>query len=217
MFYLIDPIVAATAIGARCGSAPDPADEGLLNILSLLTPRVEDAMNVASLVYGETTDAFSLNRLLVNSRTASNAPVELRLANGYLDAAVPVVVTGPDGVEVDPTTYKVDRRYGMVSLTKFDIGEYSVVYTAGFHPVPVDPENPDAPRVLQNTPDWIKGLVVTMLILWYRTMVMAPKAPQGFRFDAIIQPILRDLAQRVVGRYNRPRQLVEFDEGALVE
>lgn len=211
MFYLIDPIVAATAIGARCGSQPDPADEGLLNILSLLTPRVEDAMNVASLLYGESTDTFTLNRLLINSRIASGSPIELRLANGYLDAAVPVAIIGPDGLEVDPSTYTVDRRLGMVSLNSdFQQGEYNVVYSAGFRPTAVDPEAPDAPRVLQNVPDWIKGLLVTMLTLWYRTTVLSPKIPVGYRFDAIVAPLFRDLAVRVTNRYNRPRQLVEF-------
>lgn len=222
MAYLIDPSDAALAIGAQCAGKITSDNEQMLSILGLLLPRIEDAMNVASLVYGETTDIFSLDSptpafLQSNAKAGAGGSsmwrgVVLRLSNGYVhrDTDNPITITGPDNNVV--TAFKADLRYGLITLPlPWHGGEYTVTYRAGLKIAPVDPQaSPPPVPVFEDVPEWLRGLTVAFLILWYRTSLLTPKTPVGFRFGELIAPLRHEIYARVYERYQRPRSNLYF-------
>lgn len=206
MAYLIDPAKVALAIGARCAGNITSDNEQMLQLLDMLLPRIEDAMNVGYLTYGESTDTFALE--LPRTGNVKRKAV-LRLTNGYVDAAT-VVITDPNG---DPVTdYKLGTILGTVELpSTWLAGEYTVVHSAGFHlPDPL-PEVPD-PAILTGVPAWIEGLVTVLAVSWFRSLAIAPKAPLGFRFGELMAPLRQEIYTRIYSRYQRPRQDVLFPE-----
>lgn len=217
MAYLIDPAKAALAIGAKCGGSVSSDNEAMLSVLNLLLPRIEDAMNVGALTYGESTDTFIFEqpaRGLLGStyKTGANGEIlekkRLRLTNGYVDSTQ-IVVTDPNDAAV--TDYRLDPVFGIVELPSWLPGDYAVVYKAGFklpNPLPSEPD----PAILVGVPAWLEGVAVSLLMLWYRTELLTPKAPTGFSFGELIEPLHREVRTRIYGRYDRPRYGVVFPD-----
>ena len=125
---LIDPAVAALAIGAQCSGARAASDAPqLVEILNLITPRVEDALNVDSLARGAFVDRFYLPAMPDETITPDMyAP--LRLSNAFIDTTTAsVVVSRVDETAVDQSTIsRVDAKYGVVYLSSWSAGEYLV-------------------------------------------------------------------------------------------
>jgi hypothetical protein len=207
MPYLIDPTAAAASIGAKCTGSVGPDDSALLNILNYLLPRVEDAMGVASLTFGETVDTFDLPVLAsgVQPRDA-----RLRLSNGYVENSedFPVTITGPDGLPV--STWSIDLRLGVVILAAgWKAGSYTVTYSAGFSTPEVDPDiDPPLTPLFEDVPLWIEGVVVTLLVQWYRVNQKVLKLPDNVRYGELMVPLQKDITTRVYMRYQRPRDCV---------
>lgn len=214
MPYLINPSVAAMAIVAKCGNGVGPDDAGLLAILGFLLPRVEDAMNVASLTYGETTDTF---QIAAPYRCDARRPVHLRLSNGYLTNSedAPITITDPNGDVVDAADFTVDLRYGVITLTTWLAGTYTVSSFGGFTVPEVDPEAPDATLVFEDVPKWIEGLVVVLLSQWYRTIPKAVVVPESVAYGELVAPLYREVMVRVQERYVRPRALMLFPTNSV--
>lgn len=213
---LISPTNAALAIGAKCGgSAPTADDAAMLTILNFITPRVEDALNVESLTLEEHIDHFRLPAM--NLGTTQLGPrITLRLNNGFV---VPdsVVVTGPDGTEIDADIEAdIDYIQGLVHLFVWGKGTYKVSYAAGFEPETEPEILPDGydtnQRVLQDVPEWIKAIAVAALVTWYRMSFLSPKASKDLSYAQVQNALQREIATRVYSRYMRPRQSVVFGE-----
>ena len=210
---LIDPVEAALAIAANCNGAVGD-NEQLILVLKYVTPRIEDAMNVASLVRGDFIDSFYLPAM--NSR-CDRQIARLRLSNGYLLGGAPLTITDSDGEAIDPTFIElVDEENGVIELNQWTKGRWSVAYTSGFE-VPALPDplpdgyDPDA-RVLLAVPEWIHALCAALVIQWYRASVVSPKLPKNVSLTALDQMLRKEIYMRVYGRYLRPRVNCFFSE-----
>jgi hypothetical protein len=206
---------AANAIGAKCGASVPTSDEvALRGIINLLTPKVEAALNVHSIVHDYHTDRFILPYKPYPSRNPRAEPpkVSLRLTSGFV---IPdsVQVIDPNGDTVDLTSStvqgEIEHELGVVHLSDWGYGKYLVHYDAGFAPES-EPATPgdgyDAnERVLEDVPDWIIGIVITYLVQWYRNTVLAPKRNKEVPWALVEQGLIRDLNTRIYGRYMRPR------------
>lgn len=216
---IIDPSKVAVAVGAKCGGkTPDSNDEQIITILNLILPRIEDAMNVASLVRGNFTDSFYLSKPSRRQRADERERIQLRLSNGYVDPTS-IVVTGSDGNAVAHEIVTVetsDAEFGIVNLSSWERGAYRVAYTSGFKPSdpPQDPPEGYDPnsRVLQNVPDWITGLAIDLVVQWWRTQNINPSVPKAASYAALDSALRRDIYVRVYGRYMRPRVGVIWSE-----
>lgn len=212
---IIDPKVLAVAIGAKCGgSAPSADDEGMNTVLNLILPRIEDAMNVASLVRGSFTDHFFMGAPTRNE-LISGRPAQLRLSNGLIDKTS-LVVTDANNNVLTTDVVSLNDEYGIVEVAGWSRGHYAISYESGFEPEPVPdpvPEgyNPNF-RILQDVPDWIQGIAVDLVVAWWRTQKLSPSVPKNVAYAALDGAIRRDVYVRVYGRYMRPRVGVTWSE-----
>ena len=209
MALILSPTDAALLIGAKCGtSAPDSDDEALVGILTGLTSRLAAAMNVDSLEEGTHLDRFYLD-------TPGPMPVrgprivQVRLSNGYVDPTS-FVLRDEDGeivtdTDVVPTEEQTDSIYGVVDFSCWQRGYYSLQYTSGFALPPDAPPEDAEVQVLVGTPEWMKHVVVSFLVIWYRTVRLAPRMPKGAAMDNLMEPLYRELQSRVYESYQRPR------------
>jgi hypothetical protein len=211
---LIDPTEAALAIGAKCNGQQPADNEQLILVLNYITPRVEDALNVATLVRGDFVDSFYLTGM--NAR--SERPIaRLRLSNGFLTEESDIAITDLDGEPIDAETIELyDLEHGVIELNSWEKGRYSVAYKSGFLPEeePTTPPEGYDPnhRLLTEVPDWIKGLVITLLVQWFRSTMLAPKFPQNVNLEALDRMLRKEIYLRVYGRYMRPRVNCFFSE-----
>jgi len=212
---LISPSRAALAIGSQCSNPDGTGDESLLEMLRLMTPKVEDALNVHSLTRGVFTDTFPA------AYSKYDLSKRLRLANGFV---VPGSVTiagvfDDSGVPIT-TPFSIDAENGIVGLPSAyytdDTEQVSVTYTSGFV-VPEDTGPTDDVnvypeyRVLVGIPDWMSGATVTMLMNWRRNNLNTPAASKEYGFlPTLNAALIRDLYGRLYGRYLRPRDHVFF-------
>jgi hypothetical protein len=213
MTYLTDPSKIALAIGAKCGGTITSDNEGILSTLELLLPRVEDAMNVASLTWGETTDTFQFPAAKPDQ---ANETISFRLSNGYVANSQdhPIVITDSYGNAA--TVFSADLRYGVVAANGLKAGTWTIRYFAGFDVPVVDPDvDPPLPVIFAGVPAWIDGLIVALLVLWYRTEKLNPMVPQNYRYGELIAPLRREVYARIYGRYMRPRFGVEFPSSSV--
>ena len=209
---LLSPSEAALAIGVKCGgSAPADDDPQLVAILNYITPRVEDACNVYSLTRTTNTDKFIVQRMPAYNSCRWPVPQEvprlsLRLSNGFV-VADSVVVTDPDGEELDLTdSVDMEREMGMVYLDSWVRGTYTVTYDSGFEPVAGETPADADTQVMTGVPMWMKGIAISALVLWYRTVVMSPKGgTKEISHGTILNHLHREIATRVYQRYMRPR------------
>lgn len=217
---LMNASAAAQAIGGKCGgSSPDSDDPQLIDILKMLTPKVEAALNVDSLTLTEHTDRFHLTDMpeFNGARGASDRTITLRLNNGFLsiDEESPVTITAPDGTvldmdEDDSLDIDVDPLKGTITLNKWIRGVYTVEYTAGFavptlpDPIPSEAYDADA-RVLIGIPDWMRTIVVGYLVNWYRVMYINPRANKDLSYAQVADALMRSLHSAVYNKYQRPR------------
>lgn len=209
--YLISPTRAALAINAKCGGSVSAEDTALLEVLDMLLPRVEAAMNVASLTYGETTDTFTLEHQV--PRADARKAVKLYLSNGYLTISedAPLVITDPNGVELETDEYSVNLRYGYITIPTWLEGDYTVSYYAGFTASEADDEvDPPVLSYFENVPKWIEGVVVVLLTMWYRTMPKSLTLPENIAYRDLMHALYRELVTRIYQSYQRPRDNMEF-------
>lgn len=212
---IIDPKVLAAAIGAKCGgSAPSADDEGMVTVLNLILPRVEDAMNVASLVRGTFTDHFFLGTPSRSDRE-SGKPAQLRLSNGIIDKTS-LTVTDANNNVLATDVIALNDEYGIVDVSGWGRGHYAISYQSGFEPTPIPDPIPDGfdpnSRILQGVPDWILGIAVDLVVGWWRTQKLSPSAPKNVSYAALDSALRRDIYVRVYGRYMRPRVGVIWSE-----
>lgn len=209
---LIDPAEAALAIGAKCNGATVSADNAqMILILKYMTPRIEDAMNIASIVRGSFVDSFYLP--LMNPR-ADRPIARLRLSNGLLLAGGTVTIQDELGNAVVPA--RIDENYGIIEIETWNKGVHTVAYTSGLA-VPADPDplptpyDPEA-KVLIGVPTWIEALVVDCLVAWFRATPLVPKLPQNVNLGAFDAMLRKEIYLRLYGRYDRPRVGCIFSE-----
>ncbi len=211
MPYLIDPSTAALAIQAKCGGSVAADNEGLLAILDLLLPRIEDLMDVASLTFGETTDTFEFEAPFISSD--AYRPKRARVNNGYLvnSEDAPITITNPNGDVLLDTEYTVDLRYGLFTFPSWLVGTYTITYSAGFTATEGDEDaSPVVPSLFEDVPAWIEGVIVTLLTTWYRTVAIQIKVAENVAYEEVMSALYRELAVRVYKRYMRPRGDVIF-------
>ena len=206
---LISPTEAAMAIGAKCGgSAPSSEEPALLAILQYITARVEDSLNVFSLTLSESTERFYASFMPKYSAGVDQS-MSIRLSNGFV---VPdtVVMIDPLGEVVDMTTADIDNHLGVVNLSCWTHGAYTITYQSGFTPGDlIFPDDPDPVhtenRILVGIPEWMKAIAVSCLVVWYRTSFLSPRASKELSYGAVNQAIHQEISARIYGRYQRPR------------
>ncbi len=211
MPYLIDPAAAALAIQAKCGGSVAADNEGLLAVLNLMLPRVEELMNVDSLTYGETTDTFELESQV--PRADTRKPIKLRLSNGYLvnSEDAPITITDPYGTVLVADEFTVDLRYGVITLPAWYVGTYTISYFAGFTATEADEDaTPVVHSVFEDVPVWINGVIVVLLTMWYRTIPKSLTLPQNVAYVELMNALYTELGSRVRMRYSRPRANLQF-------
>lgn len=209
---LISPDEVSQATGVTCGGgAGGSAEAALITILGKILPRLEDAMNVATLLRGNFTDYFSLS-----GRNAE--PIVLRLSNGYVVEGS-VMLHDSEGGTIDASAIDfIDYEYGTVNLARQMRGRVAVSYSSGFEakPVPEPAEGQEPPPlnawVLQNVPEWMKALASLYLVEWYRTARVAPQIPKGVSLSAMEASLRRHVHVRTYERYMRPRVNVVWSE-----
>lgn len=210
---LISPDEVSQVTGVSCGGsgAGGSAEAALIAVLGKITPRLEDAMNVASLLRGNFTDFFSLS-----GRNAE--PIVLRLSNGYVvDGSVKL--HNSEGVEIDASAIDfIDYEYGTVTLSRALRGRVAVTYTSGFEakpepePAPGDTVPPVNTWILQGVPEWMKALASLYLVEWYRTARVSPSIPKGVSISAMDSSLRRHVHVRTYERYMRPRVNVVWSD-----
>lgn len=222
---IITTAKAATAIGAKSGGeVPTEDNAQLVAVITDLLPKIEEALNVQSLVRGPWIDTFRLPLFAAQE----GYTIDLRLANGFLVSSEDVTLEDPDGVQ---TVLTEDQRLDELGIIKLDScarGIHKVYYTSGFAPVEYVAPDPAPPEysadndlsytnpLLQDVPEWLQTIAVTYVVDFYRRIVLAPKFPgkgdaaAGGRL--VISEIRRELASRIYGRYMRPRANVEWAE-----
>ncbi len=211
MSYLIDPARAALAIQAKCGGSVAADNEGLLAVLDLLLPRVEDLMNVASLTYGRTTDTFTLEHQI--PRADDRKPIKLRLSNGYLTNSEDdaIVITDSNGTVLEDDEFTVDLRLGVITIPTWYVGDYTVAYYAGFTATEADEDaSPVVHSVFEGVPGWIDGVMVVLMTTWYRMMPKSLSLPDNVAYEQLMSALYGELAARVNMRYSRPRANMLF-------
>lgn len=210
---LMTPEKAALAIGARCsGSAPDADNTQLREILRLLTPRVEEALNVRSLTRGVYRDHFFIPVPHPSTRRAGT-PTILRLTNGFLvPNTVEIVNSSGEPVE----NFVAHCQQGMVHVSPNISGVHYVQYQSGFEPeeIPDDAPADFDPEylVLLEVPDFIESIVVACLVLWYRTTVINVRASKDLSIGAVMNSLRREITTRIYGKYQRQRAGVVFGD-----
>lgn len=215
--YLIDPVELQNAIGAQGSQGAGSLQVDLvLAVLDNLRPLIEGSMNIASLDYLACTNTFLIDRSSDSDR-ARRAEFEyynryqrplprrqvLRLTNALLDKSVPVVITFENNSIVDPATYEVDAELGMVSMTAYVPGAYTVTYTSGLKL----PNLVDAGHlaVYQNVPRWIKSAILSHFILWSRAYLLQVRLPGTVAFSDAANEIHRGIHSRIYSNFMRPR------------
>lgn len=208
MPYLMNPTDLAVAIGAQCGGSPvSPDNVALRTILGMLLPRVEDLMEVASLTYGETTDTFDYYDASTDLTVMSCN--RLRLSNGYVENSDehPITILDPDGVAV--TDFFVNERDGVITLNGWKKGKYTVTYYAGLKTAAHAGDWADGDPEFFDAPAWIVGIVVELLVMFYRTSRLAITPVKETNYEEAINSLDKEIKRRVYQRYQRPRD-VEF-------
>lgn len=207
---LMTPTEAALLIGAKCGGAsPDADDPLLVKVIGYITSRVEAALNVETLALADSVDSFELLDMPLYESNKRERVAMLRLSNGFV-ARDTVFVIDADSNEIDPVYYsRVDNDKGIVYLTNWKKGRYTVEYLSGFQPSALPEPAPDGydpdTRVLQNVPAWIKSIVANYLVLWFRVTQLQPRVPKEISYRAIIDALRREVYSEVYGKYMRPR------------
>lgn len=218
---LISPQKAAQAIGMNCGgSSPETDDPKMLQVLNYMTPRIEGALNVESLVRGDYVDHFYLAPM--PRYTGDRRVQRLRLSNGFLvkDTAL---VTGPDGATYETDSLpNVDLEKGIIDLYSWQRGVYSIAYTSGFEPTPAleipdplpDPYTPQDLdlRILQNIPTWMEAIAINVMLVWFRAGSAKPNFPKDISFGQVSLLLQREILARIYEKYMRPRVDVMFSE-----
>lgn len=200
---LVAPSTVAAAISMKCGgAAPADSDETFLNVLSVLTARIEDMLNVDTLSYGEFLDYFDI---------AYAGKQKLLLRNGFLVPDDPVsAVIDPYGNKVDPGVYDIDKNYGVIALdTGLTVGRYSVQYESGFKVTKATGVDPQY-HVALNTPTWMVGIIDTIMLSWFRNIQASPRVPKEISLFALNSALNREVYSRLYMRYMRPRSQVQF-------
>jgi hypothetical protein len=209
---LIEPTEAAEAIGAKCGPSVAGDSSGIRTALRYITPAIESMLEVASLEARSNVDHFvySASDMLAYSMVLTNAFV----------APSTVLVTDPNGAVLTPEAdFRVASLVGRVSLTlPAQLGEYRVLYVSGFEVAyPEESDEPlteehEAYLVAQGVPDWVKGMVITLLVEWLRSKQLSPKIPENVRLSDLMRALRSDLSRRMGNHYYRPRYGVVFPE-----
>ena len=207
---------AATAIGAKCGgSSPEDGDPRLSQLLTYMLPRLEGALNVESLVRGNFVDHFFTPAMPPYSRGERNEQA-FRLSNGFV-LPESVVVTDPEGIVYPYAEVpSLNADTGVLRINSWTRGTYSVAYTSGFAPEPIpdplpDPYNAEM-RVLEGVPDWMKAIVIHLLVIWFRTAQVQPRWNKDLSFAQVDTALRRELYARIYEKYDRPRVAVTFSE-----
>ncbi len=195
MAHLKSPEQIAKAIGAVSnGTLPSATDEKFLAMLDAVHPRLEEALNIPTLVLSDYTDTFE-----VAKRFPSTIEV-FRLTGGFLTNDE-VTVTDANGDTIDASRLLINRAMGTIGIERVATGRYTVTYRAGF-------AVQDGTTELYDVPDehkWLGECLIAHALIWFRTMQSQIKAPEGISFNAIMTPLYRDLQSRIYMRYQRPR------------
>ena len=223
--YLVDPVDLQNIIGAQ-GVQPAGSLQLalLLAIQDNLRPLIEASMNVRTLDYVSNIDTFVIERNSDSDRARAAEfeyynryeqplPREevFRLENGLLDITVPITVTDPNGILIDPSYYTVDYELGTVALTKYFVGIFVVTYTSGLKVTPVpSPAVATYLPLFLGVPKWMKSLMVSQFVLWIRTEIMQIRIPDTVSYAAVAEDMHRAIATRIYSSYMRPRAEVTW-------
>jgi len=190
----------------------------MISILELITPRVEDALNVDSLTLGEHVDRFRLPAYIAPTFPSLNPPTPtliLRLTNGFV---VPdtLQMFDAEGIEIDFTAEDdIDLHKGIITLENWNKGVITVSYISGFEPItpsPLPTPYDECQRVLENIPLWLKAIVVDCLVQWYRVEHLSPRLTKEMDTNFVSSSLQRIITTRIYSRYQRPRQQVIWGE-----
>jgi hypothetical protein len=203
---------ALAALGIECKSPSGKGEDSTLEALSLLTTRVENLLNVGSLLFGSYTDTFR-----VPAKEEQRFP--FRLTNAFLQANSAVTVSGlykSDGITVAAAEL-VSLDKGLVWVEPYYAtsgGLVSITYQSGFS-IPADDEdkedvhpNPQF-RVGSNVPLWLQEAVVQQLIRWRRNTLNSPSVTKEYGFlPSLNESNLRTIKGSIYDRYMRDRSNV---------
>lgn len=210
---LLDPSTLSTLVSASCGGRDSGESRDMVSVLRRVTPRVEEALNVATLTRGVYTDSFFLP-----GSGSRDDRAGLRLSNGFV---VPdsVTVIDPNGNPVSSDVMsedEIDYRYGVIHISQWMRGRYKVRYTSGFEPADLPASPPDwmtpDDRVLKDVPDWIEALVANFAVLWFRTARISPKVNEKISYGQVDAAIRKEITARLYPRYQRPRVGLYFSD-----
>ncbi|MEG1121279.1 MAG: hypothetical protein RSE62_03650 [Citrobacter sp.] len=187
---LVDPSKVSQAISMSPSGGAGNTDLNILKaVIESVRTRVEATMNVSTLKRVNCVDIFDVK--------SDGAEVAFRLSNGFIKRDS-VSVVGSDG------SILIDHRLGIVRVANCATGRYTISYASGFEV--------DTGDIAIDVPDDIQGFIIPAVTLWLRTTVLTLKLPtmQGLSLEHLTAPLLRDIAARIYGSYDRPRATVEW-------
>lgn len=207
---LMDPTEAAEVIGARCGPSSAGDSPAIRAALRYITSAIEAILEVQTLEATRTTDVFLCTSKMQRA-------CGLALTNAFVSPSTLTMVDGNGTSYVEGTDFRLGSITGVVQpIEDLQIGWYTVEYVSGFSVAyPEDPDTPlteedEAYLIAEGVPDWIKGMVIVLLVEWFRAKLLSPKLPDNIRMSDLMRALRNDLSRRMSGHYHRPRYGVLF-------
>lgn len=199
---LVDPLIAAQSLDVSCGVGREAvsAMDALIAPLTRILPRVEQALNVRSLVQATFLDTFDAHG------RGYDGQHNLRLSNGFIDPGTVVVTVA--GEPLDATSYDLDAERGVVYLSALRYqGKVTVQHTGGFTARTTDSSGEAIPenRQVLEVPEWLQSIAILALNEWLRSAARAPTVKEGVSLRDLNLQSNRALQNAIWGYYMRPR------------
>lgn len=193
-YYILTKAELAAALNisaATCAPGPSGAVDPASMAIAMALTRLEQVLEVGSLVRGTHREVFFTHR---NRGTSDGALDTIRTRNAFITDD-DLQITDPNGRAITPV--RVDRYHGIVYCNQLQTGLHRIEYTAGFEA--------DEDNVLQDVPVALKHIAINCALIWRRTGVLMPTAGKGVSYTMLVRSAIRELQTIGKGTYDRPR------------
>lgn len=199
MPYLKTPADISASTGLKNGNnVPTGNDPVFVAMLLGATAKVERLLGTDLSLSGHE-DIFVLDSRFIHNM------MTFRLTAGFVDPAS-VTITNPFGESLNSDEFILNAEIGLVIIDRPYAGKYKVRYTAGFE---VDADT----MAFKGLPDWLSSLADQAAIAWHREVSVAPRVAERTSHESLLTSIYRSLAGSVYGKYDRPRDCVNWPYG----
>ncbi len=161
------------------------------SILSRVTTRLEECLEVASLSRQTTVDYFE-----ITGRRNDVLPRVLRLSGRFLSTDPVEILFTNDLERSIEGALEVDHDLGIV-YADLAPGRYKLTYVSGF--------DADSEGVFVDVPSWLKSIAKACLELQYRLTTKANATPETISYGDLVDAVRREMYAMVTKRAEKPR------------